>query len=167
MDIAGTIRELRVAAGLTQAQLARKASTSQPAIARYERGAASPSVATFERIIRATGNELQFSTQPAPAADLSSQRAIKVRRERQMIRSIAGRHGATNVRIFGSVARGLDRAESDIDFLVDFDSAQGLMPITSMTVELEALLGEAVDVIPVDQLEGAFLAAALSEAVPL
>lgn len=49
------IREWRHAAGLSQRELARRASTSQPAIARYERGAATPSWQTLERLAAACG----------------------------------------------------------------------------------------------------------------
>lgn len=52
------IREARFRAGLTQVELARRADTSQPAIARYERGEVSPRVATLDRIVRACGLEL-------------------------------------------------------------------------------------------------------------
>ncbi len=52
------IREARLRAGLTQAELAGRASTSQPAIARYERGDVSPRVDTLDRIVCACGLEL-------------------------------------------------------------------------------------------------------------
>ncbi len=58
MDGGLLIRESRLRAGLTQAELARRAGTSQPAIARYERGDVSPRVATLDRIVRACGLEL-------------------------------------------------------------------------------------------------------------
>ena len=52
------IREARERAGFTQADLARKAGTSRPAIARYEAGRASPRVETAQRCIEACGIEL-------------------------------------------------------------------------------------------------------------
>lgn len=58
MDGGLLIREARHRAGLTQAELARRAGTSQPAIARYERGDVSPRVATLDRLVRACGLEL-------------------------------------------------------------------------------------------------------------
>lgn len=61
MDGGLLIREARLRAGLTQAELARRAATSQPAIARYERGDVSPRVDTLDRIVRACGLELQPS----------------------------------------------------------------------------------------------------------
>ncbi|MDQ3306555.1 MAG: helix-turn-helix domain-containing protein [Actinomycetota bacterium] len=58
MDGGLLIREARLRAGLTQAELAQRAGTSQPAVARYERGDVSPRVATLDRVVRACGLEL-------------------------------------------------------------------------------------------------------------
>jgi transcriptional regulator with XRE-family HTH domain len=60
------VRELRLAAGLSQRKLARRAGTSQPAIARYERGAATPSWETLQRLAAACGRRLKISTEIAP-----------------------------------------------------------------------------------------------------
>jgi len=63
---ADLVREARLAAELSQRALARRAGTSQPAIARYESGAASPSWKTLQRLIGACGRRLQVSTELAP-----------------------------------------------------------------------------------------------------
>jgi uncharacterized protein len=60
------IRQARLAAGLSQRALARRASTSQPAIARYERGVATPSWETLERLITACGRQLSLRAELAP-----------------------------------------------------------------------------------------------------
>jgi transcriptional regulator with XRE-family HTH domain len=57
--------EARRAAGLSQRALARRANTSQPAIARYERGAATPSLETLQRLVTACGLRLQLVSEPA------------------------------------------------------------------------------------------------------
>jgi len=75
--------------------------------------------------------------------------------------------GAPNVRVFGSVAPGEDGLDSDIDLLVDYDSSQGLFPIVRLTEKLETLLGEGIDIAPVDILRPEVASPALSEAVPL
>jgi hypothetical protein len=75
--------------------------------------------------------------------------------------------GASNVRLFGSVARGEDREDSDIDFLVDFDLSGGLLPILRLNEELSELLGDRVEVAPVGVLKQEVLDHALEEAVPL
>lgn len=60
------VRELRLAAGLSQRALARRAGTSQPAIARYERGSATPSWETLDRLAAACGRRVTISAEPIP-----------------------------------------------------------------------------------------------------
>jgi uncharacterized protein len=60
------VRELRLAAGLSQRALAQRAGTSQPAVARYERGVASPSWETLQRLAAACGQRLRLSAEPVP-----------------------------------------------------------------------------------------------------
>jgi predicted nucleotidyltransferase len=61
--------------------------------------------------------------------------------------AVAARHHGNRVRLFGSVARGDDRPDSDIDLLVDFDQDSSLFDLMRMTRELEELLGHPVDVV--------------------
>jgi transcriptional regulator with XRE-family HTH domain len=63
--IAEILREARHAADLSQAALAVRAGTSQSAVARYENGAATPSLATLERLMAACGVRLKLTTEPA------------------------------------------------------------------------------------------------------
>jgi hypothetical protein len=73
VDAAGTLQEARTRAGLSQAELARRAGTSQATISAYESGAKQPSVATFSRLLAATGSRLTVErsrrpvSEPAPA----------------------------------------------------------------------------------------------------
>jgi transcriptional regulator with XRE-family HTH domain len=60
------VRELRLGAGLSQRALARRAGTSQPAIARYERGASMPSWETLQRLAGACGQRLRISAEVMP-----------------------------------------------------------------------------------------------------
>jgi uncharacterized protein len=60
---------------------------------------------------------------------------------------VAAAHGATNVRVFGSVARGTAGPASDIDLLVDFEPGRTLLDHVGLWKELEALLGRTVDVV--------------------
>jgi hypothetical protein len=91
-----------------------------------------------------------------------------LRARRDDILELAKRHGATNVRVFGSVARGEATPESDIDLLVDQDwshlSAWGGM---GLIIELEDLLGCSVDVATTDELKPRIRDRALREAVLL
>jgi uncharacterized protein len=70
---------------------------------------------------------------------------VSARREQVM--AVAARHHANRVRIFGSVARGDDRPDSDIDLLVDFAPDSSLFDLIRMARELEELLGHPVDVV--------------------
>ena len=65
---------------------------------------------------------------------------------REKILAITARHGARNVRIFGSVARGEDTPESDVDLLVEFEPGRGLLNHAALIEELQNLLGCKVDV---------------------
>lgn len=60
------VRRMRRAAGLSQRDLAQRAGTSQPAIARYERGAATPSWATLQRLAAACGWRVRLDGRPIP-----------------------------------------------------------------------------------------------------
>ncbi len=70
-----------------------------------------------------------------------------LRRRRVEIISVARRHGASNLRVFGSVARGDDDLMSDVDFLVDLESGRSLFDLGALLIELEELLGRRVDVV--------------------
>jgi uncharacterized protein len=65
---------------------------------------------------------------------------------RSQILAIAEQHGAYNVRVFGSVARGEARADSDVDFLVDFLPQRNLLDRIALIQDLEELLGRKIDV---------------------
>jgi predicted nucleotidyltransferase len=66
---------------------------------------------------------------------------------REEILRIAARHGARNVRVFGSVARGEDRADSDVDLLVEMADDRSLLDLVGLEQDLEQLLGRNVDVL--------------------
>lgn len=117
--------------------------------------------------MRAAGAELQLTAMPAAATDLSGDRAAKLRQHRGEIRRLVRAAGGSNIRVFGSVARGDDGRDSDIDLLVDLDITEGLRPLVRLTADLESLLGERVDVAPVTLLKADVARAALAEAVPL
>jgi len=67
--------------------------------------------------------------------------------DREAIRRVAARHGARNVRLFGSVGRGRATTESDLDILVTMESDRSLLDLIALEQDLEALLGRPVDVI--------------------
>lgn len=169
MDAATLIRTTRESAGLSQEALAARAGTSQPAVSRYESGASSPSVETLDRLLAVMGVRLDLvAERSSRRLDVRTPRMVKLRKNRDRIRRAAHRHGAKNVRVFGSVARGEDHPGSDIDLLVDLDvRAKGLFPLAALQDELSKLLGERVDVVPQDVLDAHIAVNALAEAVPL
>ena len=167
MDASELLVVTRKKAGLTQSQLASRAGTSQAAVARYESGRVSPSLLTLKRLVRAMGANLVLEIVKAPASNLSGHRARKLKLMRYEILELARKAGIHNVRIFGSVARGDDDDDSDIDLLVDFDITRGLLPIAELTIDLSELLGEHVDIAPVKMLHLNVLKNAMREAVPL
>ena len=67
--------------------------------------------------------------------------------KRNDILRIAASHGARNVRVFGSVARGEADDTSDLDFLVDMEEGRSLLDFTGLWLDLQELLGRKVDVI--------------------
>jgi len=169
MDSAGTLRAARTAAGLTQTELAARAGVTQSVISAYEAGHREPSLRTLRRLVRATGHRLDLSLRPTdPARDLPDTDAARnVRQHRQQIKRLAGARGAQHIRVFGSVARGDDTDESDIDLLVDVSNDVGLVGLASLERELSELLEVSVDVVPAALLKRGIRSAAEAEAIEL
>ena len=90
---------------------------------------------------------------------------LKVRRKE--ILEIAARNGAVNVRVFGSVARGDDRPDSDIDFLVNLESGRSLLDLARLLRELNTLLNRPVDVVTEAGLRPRIKPQVLKEARPV
>ncbi|MGQ0535277.1 MAG: nucleotidyltransferase family protein [Methanobacteriota archaeon] len=70
-----------------------------------------------------------------------------VRSKRGEILALAKRHGASNVRMFGSVPRGDSREGSDVDFLVDLAPERNLLDLIGLKLDLQDVLGVRVDVL--------------------
>lgn len=92
---------------------------------------------------------------------------MDLQQKRNEILRIAARHGARNVRLFGSVARGEDRADSDLDLLVDMDPDRSLLDIVGLGQDLQELLDRRVDVLTGASLHPALRERILAESRPL
>lgn len=90
----------------------------------------------------------------------------RLQARRTAVLASAGRHGARNVRLFGSLARGDHTESSDIDLLVDFDEGVGLFQVARLVAELEELLQSHVDVVSANALRP-WDDDVLEEAIPL
>jgi predicted nucleotidyltransferase len=91
----------------------------------------------------------------------------RLRQDRETILEIASRYHAENVRLFGSVARGEDRLDSDIDFLVDFQPGTTLFDHVALIDELTSKLDRKVDVVSSRALNKHLSQRVLQEAVTL
>ena len=96
---------------------------------------------------------------------MNSSKFLKEKREE--ILRIAARHGARNVRIFGSMARGEADTQSDVDFLVEMEPGRSLFDLGELLIELRELLGRDVDVVTENSIYWLLRRRILSEAKPL
>ena len=123
--------------GLTQAQIAQSIGRSQPEVS---------------RLLRFHGH--------GPLA-------LRLRRHAREVRDLIDQAGGSNVRVFGSVATGAERAGSDIDLLFDMGAPMGLMELGTLERRLSVLLGAPVDLIPAAALRPDLRDRVLAEAVTL
>jgi predicted nucleotidyltransferase len=94
-------------------------------------------------------------------------RLAALQQRRKEILDLAASHGAQNLRVFGSVARGDARSDSDVDFLVEFERGRGLLAHAALIRELEQLLQCKVDVVSQNGLKPRIRSTVLGEAIPL
>ncbi len=160
------LREARRTAGLSQAELARRAGVTQSVVSAYESSARQPSLPMLDRLVSATGLvlELQVSRR---GSRLKGPIGTRLRARRNKVRHVATAHGLTNLRVFGSVARGDETEDSDLDLLVDVAPGVGLIGLARAQGELELVIGARVDLVPASDLKPGVATSVLAEAVPL
>ena len=144
------LRAARLHAGLSQAEVGRRAGVAQSVISAYESGRRQPSLPMLLSLIDATGHILDAELRPARtnSRPLSGPVGRRVQRHRAQLRRIAGDYNVRDVQVFGSVARGEDSADSDVDLLIKVPDSMGLFALGRLQEELEAVLGVAVDLVP-------------------
>jgi predicted nucleotidyltransferase/DNA-binding XRE family transcriptional regulator len=165
MDAATLLRDSRRRAGLSQAELGAQAGTSQSAIARYERGTAEPSLRTLQRLVACCGERLELTAVPAAGRAAISDSAV--RHHRRELLEVARRHGARNLRVFASTARGEASPDSDIDLLIDLEPGRTLLDLVALRREASAVLGHKVDVATLEMLREPIRREAERDAVPV
>ncbi|MDN5716743.1 MAG: nucleotidyltransferase domain-containing protein [Janibacter sp.] len=133
------VRAVRSAAaqGMTQAQIAEQIGRSQPEVS---------------RLLRFHG---------------TSPLGLKLRRNADRIRQVVTEAGGTQIRVFGSVATGQDRPDSDVDLLFVMQRPLSLMQLGRLEQRLTDLLGVSVDLVPDSALRPDVRERVLSEAVAL
>ena len=87
--------------------------------------------------------------------------------KKDQILALAAKHGASNVRIFGSVANGTADQNSDIDFLVDLEKGRSLFDLGGLLMDLQQLFGRKVDVVTENGLHWYIKDRILREAKPI
>ena len=131
MEFSTELRRRREDAGLTQAQLAALADTSQSRLSSYESGAMVPNPQTQARLLAAA--------KPLPGDALDQ--------HRDDVKRLADTCGLDNVRVFGSIARNEDVYVSDIDLLVTPREGTSLYDMTEFAMLVEKITGYDVDVV--------------------
>jgi len=167
---AALLREARRRSGLTQVELARRAGVAQSVISVYESGRRQPALPTLAALVRAAGLDLAVAvrkpTDPTRALTGPIGRIVRARR-RELI-EVAASHGASNLRVFGSVSRGDDRPDSDVDLLADLPTSLGLLGLGRLQGDLESVLGGVrIDLVPAPDLKPDLRGRVEDEAVAL
>ncbi len=126
-----------------------RAGVTQSVISAYESGHRQPSLPTLGALIEAAGHELVtgLRRQPRRLSRLTGPVGRQVRRRRHDLVAAAATHGASGLRVFGSVARGQDRPDSDVDLLADLPPGMSLFGLARLQADLEAILGAPVDLV--------------------
>jgi hypothetical protein len=165
---ADLLKQARRRSGLSQAELGRRAGVTQSMISAYESGLRQPALQTLARLVAATGLRLDVSLGDSNSDSLPGPVGRIVRQRRHEIVATAEAHGAARVRVFGSVARGEDAADSDVDLLVDLPVGLGLLGYGRLLEDLERVLdGVRVDLVPARDLKPEVRARVEREAIEL
>lgn len=164
------LREARRRADLSQSELAERAGVTQSVVSEYEADKRQPAVTTLARLVAATGHELTLGvtrTNPTVRGLPDTPGGRRLRQHRKALLKAVRDAGGSNLRVFGSVARGEDGPNSDVDLLVDLPDHTSLFAVLALEGALERILKVNVDLAPVSSLKPRVRAEALTDAVAL
>ena len=142
--------------------LASASDVSTSTVTRIERGEINPTVQMLDRLLAASGNRLAVSVHPTGRRPS----VAELRRHRRKIVDVVSSFGGSNIRVFGSVARGEATDASDVDLLIDVPPGTGMFTVEEMAEALERLLPWKVDLLTSGAAHGR-MAHVLDEAVVL
>lgn len=164
------LRTARERSGLSQTELARRTGVAQSVVSAYEAGKRQPALTTLSKLIAATGHTLAISLErsdPSVCGLPDTPLGRRLRQHRQALLDAVAAAGGSNLRVFGSVARGQDTADSDVDLLVDLPEGTGLFALQALEGQLRRILKVDVDLAPATSLKPRVRAEAEAEAIAL
>ena len=170
MEPSTLLRTARERAGLSQSELARRSGVAQSVVSAYEAGKRQPALLTLSKLIAATGHTLAINLErsdPSVRGLPDTPLGRRLRQHRQALLDAVAEAGGSNLRVFGSVARGEDRPDSDVDLLVDLPEGTGLFALQALEGRLRRILHVAVDLSPSGSLKPRVRAEAEAEAIAL
>jgi len=148
------LRAARTGAGISQAALAARSGVSQSVISVYEAGRRQPSLPMLISLVEAAGCDLEVRVRPRAARTrLTGPIGRRLLKQRPRVLSTVEQHGVQLLGVFGSVARGEEASESDVDLLVTIPHGMGLIGMGRVERELSDLLAAKVDLVPADGLK--------------
>lgn len=121
--------------------------------------------ANFDLDERVTEHNISIEAHGSSESEAAVNKLLRAKREE--ILRIANRHGAFNVRVFGSVAKGKADSKSDIDFLVDTEPGRTLFDLSELLLDLQELLERDVDIVTEQELHSRIHERVLKEAMQL
>jgi predicted nucleotidyltransferase len=120
----------------------------------YEAGRRQPSLPMLTSLVEAAGCDLDLRVRQRPArARLTGPIGRRLLKQRSRVLQTVERHGVQLLGVFGSVARGEETSQSDIDLLVTIPHGMGLIGMGRVERELSDLLNARVDLVPADGLK--------------
>ncbi len=123
--------------------LAAASGVSASTVTRIERGEVNPTVAMLERLLEASGHHVDILVTPRPTRPTLA----GLRAHRKAIIGVVETFGGSNVRVFGSVARGDAHDDSDIDLLIDVPAGTGLITVERIAEAIEKVVRWRVDLV--------------------